>query len=272
MRYAEERSAIVVNADSMQVYRELRILTARPSAVDEARIPHRLYGIRSASEPYSVADWLRDVALPIEEARRSGPPLVIVGGTGLYFKALTEGLSPVPDIPEAVRRYWRTEAERVGAAALHRELARRDPHMAERLRPSDPHRIVRALEVLEGTGRSLSTWHQIAGEPILRDDEAERLYVCPPRAELYARCDARLDAMLEGGALDEVRAVMALDLSPDRPALRALGVVPFSAYLSGQLSFAAALERAKTDTRRYAKRQMTWARRNMLSWRLITTQ
>ena len=272
MRSAEERGAIIVNADSMQVYRELRILTARPSAVDEARIPHRLFGIRSAAEPYSVADWLRDVAPLIEVTRRGGTPLVIVGGTGLYFKALTEGLSPIPDIPDAVRQHWRTEAERVGAAALHLELARRDPQMAARLRPSDPQRIARALEVLDGTGQSLGAWQQVAGEPPLRTDEAERLYVCPPRAELYARCDARLDAMVEAGALDEVRAVMALNLPPDRPALRALGVIPFSAYLSGQLSFAAALERAKTETRRYAKRQMTWARRNMISWKLVSAQ
>jgi tRNA dimethylallyltransferase len=272
MQYAQEHGAIIVNADSMQIYRELRILTARPSVVDEARIPHRLYGMRTAAEAYSVADWLRDVAPLVEASRQGGLPLVIVGGTGLYFKALTEGLSPVPDIPEAVRRHWREEAERVGAAALHRELASRDPQMAERLRPSDPQRIVRALEVLEGTGRSLSEWQEIAGEPIVGEDEAERLYVCPPRAELYARCDARLEAMLADGALAEVRALMALNLPADRPALRALGVAPLSAHLSGQLSFAAALEQAKTETRRYAKRQMTWARSNMIAWNCVSTQ
>jgi tRNA dimethylallyltransferase len=228
--------------------------------------------MRAAAEPYSVADWLRDVAPLVEAARRGGPPLVIVGGTGLYFKALTEGLSPVPDIPAEIRGHWRAEAGRLGAVSLHRELARRDPAMAGRLRPSDPQRIIRALEVLDGTGRSLGAWHGIAGEPILKADEADKLYVCPPRAELYARCDARLDAMIEAGALDEVRALMALDLPADRPALRALGVAPLMAFLRGQLSFAAAVERAKTDTRRYAKRQITWARRNMIAWRSIETQ
>jgi tRNA dimethylallyltransferase len=269
---AEDIGAIVVNADSMQVYRDLRILTARPSAVDEARIPHRLYGMRAADEPYSVADWLRDVEPLVAAARRGGPPLVIVGGTGLYFKALTEGLSPVPDIPADIRGHWRAKAGRLGAVSLHRELARRDPPMAARLRPSDPQRIIRALEVLDATGRSLNDWHGIAGEPILKADEAEKLYVCPPRAELYARCQARLDAMLEAGALDEVRALMALDLAPDRPALRALGVAPLAAYLRGQLSFSAAVEKAKTDTRRYAKRQITWGRRNMISWKGYTAQ
>lgn len=272
MRLAEERGAIIVNADSMQVYKELRILTARPSAVDEARIPHRLYGMRPAALPYSVANWLDDVAPLVKAARAGGPPLVIVGGTGLYFKALLDGLSPVPDIPPDVREHWRTEARRLAPEQLHAELARRDSLMAQRLRPSDPQRIVRALEVLEGTGKSLSEWHRVAGEPLLREEETERLHVCPPRDVLYARCDARLDHMIEAGALEEVRALMALDLPPDRPACRALGVAPLMAYLRGQLTFSAAMERAKTETRRYAKRQMTWARSNMIAWTAILSQ
>jgi tRNA dimethylallyltransferase len=269
MGLAEETGAIIVNADSMQVYTELPILTARPSPVDEARAPHRLYGIRSVRDSYSVADWLRDVAPLIEAARAGGPPLAIVGGTGLYFKALTEGLAPVPDIPQDVRQHWRAQAGRLGAVALHAELARRDAAMAERLRPSDPQRITRALEVLEATGRSLGEWQSMEGDPLLGQNEAEKLYVCPPRAELYARCDARLDRMIGAGALAEVEALMAMDLPPDRPATRALGVAPLTAYLRGQLSFSAAMERAKTETRRYAKRQMTWGRRNMMSWEAV---
>ncbi len=272
MRLAEESGAIIVNADSMQVYRELRILTARPTAVDEQRIPHRLYGVRPAREAYSVADWLADVTPLVEAARAGGLPLIIVGGTGLYFKALLEGLSPVPDIPEDVRLHWRREAARLGPALLHDELARRDPVMAKRLRPTDPQRIVRALEVLSGTGRSLSAWHEQEGEPLVRQAETQRLYVAPPRAELYAHCEVRLDRMIEAGALEEVRHLMSLDLPPVVPALRALGVAPLSAHLRGQLSFSAALDRAKTDTRRYVKRQLTWARRNMISWSTASTQ
>jgi tRNA dimethylallyltransferase len=272
MRLAEDSGAIIVNADSMQVYRELRILTARPAAVDEARISHRLYGTRSAAEAYSVADWLRDVAPLVAQAREGGPPLVIVGGTGLYFKALLEGLSPVPDIPENVRQRWRAKGQRAAPQCLHTELARRDPAMAARLRPSDPQRILRALEVLEATGRSLSEWQAMPGVPLVREDEAEKLYVCLPREALYARCDARLAAMLAAGALEEVRALIALALPPDCPALRALGVAALAAYLRGQLSFSAALDRAKTDTRRYAKRQVTWARRNMIAWKYHSAQ
>ena len=272
MRLAEERGGIIVNADSMQVYSELRVLTARPTVVDEARITHALYGTRPAREAYSVADWLRDVAPLVAAARAGGPPLVIAGGTGLYFKALTEGLSPVPDIPAEIRERWRAEGLRSPPECLHSELARRDPEMAARLRPSDPQRILRALEVVEATGQSLGEWQKVAGEPLIGEDEAERLYISPPRAELYARCNARFDQMIENGALEEVKALMALDLPQDRPALRAHGVPSLSAYLRGELSFSAALERAKTDTRNYAKRQATWARRNMISWQMIFTQ
>jgi tRNA dimethylallyltransferase len=272
MAVAEERGAIIVNADSMQVYRELRVLTARPTLVDEARITHRLYGHRPASERYSVADWLADIAPLVGEARAGGPPLVIVGGTGLYFRGLLKGLSPVPEIPAAIRERWRAEGQRSRPDALHAELARRDPEMAARLRPSDPHRIIRALEVIEATGRSLGDWQKVAGAPLIREGEADRIYLAPPRQETYARVNSRLEGMIAEGALEEVRALMALDLPPDRPALRAHGVPSFSAYLRGQLSFSAAMERAQTDTRNYVKRQLTWARRNMMSWRWIMKQ
>lgn len=272
MRRAVERGGIVVNADSMQVYRELRILTARPAEADEAAIPHRLYGFRRAAEPYSVAEWLNDVAPLIAAAREGGLPLVIVGGTGLYFKALLEGLSPVPAIPDDIRDRWRTEAAATDSAALHGILRERDPAMAARLAPSDPQRIVRALEVLEATGRSLLDWQQVQGEALLSETEAELLYVSPPRATLYARCDARLDQMLEAGALEEVRHLAAQGFDPGLPAMRALGVRPLLAYLRGLLSLVAAVEEAKTETRHYAKRQVSWAKRNMITWRQIITQ
>ncbi len=269
---AAERGGIVVNANSMQVYRELRILTARPTEADEAAVPHRLYGFRPAAEPYSVAEWLKDLAPLIADAREGGPPLMIVGGTGLYFKALLEGLSPVPAIPDDVRDRWRAEAAAIDSAALHGILRERDPAMAARLAPSDPQRIVRALEVLEATGRSLLDWQQVQGEALLADAEAELLYVSPPRETLYAHCDARLDQMLDAGALDEVRHLAAQGLDPGLPVMRALGVRPLLAYLRGLLAFDAAVEAAKTETRRYAKRQLTWARRNMIAWKWIYQQ
>lgn len=272
MRLASERRALIVNADSMQVYRELRILTARPAAVDEALTPHRLYGFREASRPYSVAAWLDDIAPLVAEARAGGPPLVIVGGTGLYFKALLEGLSPVPDIPEAIRSHWRTEAATKESTALHAVLAQRDPEIAARIAPSDPQRIVRALEVLDATGRSLLDWQKVAGEPLLRSEEADLLFVSPPREILYARCDARLDHMVEAGAIEEVEQLRDLGLDPSLPAMRALGVRPFLNYLKNMLDWEAALEAAKTETRRYAKRQVTWARSNMISWKWIFPQ
>ena len=263
---AAERGGIVVNADSMQVYRELRILTARPTEAEVAAVPHRLYGFQPAAEAYSVAEWLKDVAPLIAAAREGGPPLVIVGGTGLYFKALLEGLSPVPEIPDAIRGQWRAEAATKDSAALHAILRERDPAMAARLVPTDPQRIVRALEVLEATGRSLLDWQRVQGEALLSEAEAQLQFVSPPREKLYARCDARLDQMMAAGALDEVRHLAALGLDPGLPVMRALGVRPLLAHVQGMLALDAALADAKTETRRYAKRQLTWARRNMITW------
>ena len=265
-RLASERGGIVVNADSMQVYRELRILTARPTEAEEAAVPHRLYGFRPAAEPYSVAGWLKDLAPLIADARAGGPPLVIVGGTGLYFKALLEGLSPVPEIPEDIRGRWRAEAIKKDSAELHAILRGRDPAMAARLVPSDPQRIVRALEVLDATGKSLLDWQQAQGEPLLRETEAERMFVSPPRDALYARCDSRLDRMIEADALGEVRHLAGLGLDPGLPVMRALGVRPLLSHVRGMATLDAALEDAKTETRRYAKRQLTWAKRNMIAW------
>lgn len=271
-RRAAERGGIVVNADSMQVYRELRILTARPTEAEEAAVPHRLYGFRRAAEPYSVAEWLKDLAPLVTAAREGGLPLVIVGGTGLYFKALLEGLSPVPDIPVDIRVHWRAEAAAKDSAELHAILRERDPAMAARLVASDPQRIVRALEVLEATGQSLLDWQQVQGEALLSEAEAELLFVSPPRETLYARCDARLDRMLEAGALEEVRRLAALGLDLGLPVMRVLGVGPLLAHVQGMLPLDAALAEAKTETRRYAKRQLTWAKRNMITWNSIFEQ
>jgi tRNA dimethylallyltransferase len=269
---AREHGGIVVNADSMQVYKDLRLLTARPGEEEEAAVPHRLYGFRAAEEPYSVAAWLADLEPLVAQARAGGPPLVITGGTGLYFKALLEGLSPVPEIPVDIRQFWRAEAAEKGSAALYGVLQARDPAMAERLSPSDPQRIVRALEVLDASGKSLREWQATGGTSLIGEHEADRIHVCPPRETLYARCDMRLDSMVEAGVLDEVRALRQRHLDPSLPVMRALGVRSFLAYLDGVLDWEAALTDAKTETRRYAKRQMTWARRNMISWKVSSTQ
>jgi tRNA dimethylallyltransferase len=256
----------VINADSMQVYRELAILTARPAAADMARAPHRLYGIVSANEVYSVGRWLEDAACAIGEAEGEGRVPILVGGTGLYFKALIEGLAPVPDVPPEIREYWRDQAEKVGTEGLYRELSVRDPAMAARLRPTDPQRIVRALEVIDATSVSLSEWQGERAAPVLAPEAVLKLVIAPEREALYAATDARFDSMIEQGAIEEVRALLALGLDPGLPAMRAHGVRELAAYLSGMSSRAEAIAKAKTETRRYAKRQMTWLRRFMKDW------
>ena len=256
----------IINADSMQVYRELRLLTARPSEADEARVPHRLYGTVPAAEAYSVGRWLGDAGSAIAEAQWKGRLPILVGGTGLYFKALTEGLAPVPDIPIEIRSYWRERSDELGRDALHAELAARDPNMAARLGPADPQRIVRALEVIDATGVSLAEWQGGNAAPLLAPDDALRLVIAPERQPLYAAIDARFNRMIEQGALDEVRALLDLELDPGLPAMRAHGVRELAAYLSGALTREEAVAKAKTESRRYAKRQMTWLRRFMSDW------
>src|SRR5690606_36391432 len=198
---------------------ELRVLTARPTPEEEARAPHALYGFVPAREAYSAGRYVSDAARAIAEAREKGRLPIFVGGTGLYFKALLEGLSPIPAIPSDIRRHWRSEARRVGAEALHKVLRERDPEMGARLRPSDPQRIVRALEVLDATGRSLTEWQSVPGQGVLREEETIRLVLLPDRSELYRRCDARFDTMLRRGALEEVAHLRDLQLDPDLPVM-----------------------------------------------------
>jgi tRNA dimethylallyltransferase len=255
---AARLNGTIINADSMQVYRELRLLTARPSEADQAGVPHRLYGTVPAAEAYSVGRWLGDVASAIAEAQREGRLPILVGGTGLYLEALSKGLAPVPPIPDEIR------AE--GRDALLAELAARDPAMAARLGPADPQRIVRALEVIDATGVSLAEWQGGNAAPLLAPGDALRLVIAPEREPLYAAIDARFDRMIEQGALDEVRALLALKLDPGLPAMRAHGVRELAAYLSGALTREEAVAKAKTESRRYAKRQMTWLRRFMADW------
>ena len=269
---AERLGGTVINADSMQVYRELAILTARPSPEDEARAPHALYGCVSGAEAYSAGRYAADATRAIAEARAQGRVPIVVGGTGLYFKALLEGLSPVPDADPEVRAYWRAEAARRPAVELHALLGARDPEMAGRLMPTDRQRIVRALEVLESTGRSLADWQREPGTPVLAEARTTRLLVLPERQAQAAAIEARFDAMLAEGALEEVQGLLACAFSTELPIMRALGVAPLAAHLGGALALDEAARIAKADTRKYAKRQLTWLRRNIISWKIIDTQ
>lgn len=272
LRLAERLGGIVINADSMQVYRELSILTARPTAAETARAPHALYGFASGAEPYSAGRYAVDAARAIAEAHEGGRIPILVGGTGLYFKVLLEGLSPVPAADPDVRAYWRAQAAARPAPELHAILAQRDPVTAARLMPTDPQRIVRALEVLDSTGRSLADWQKEPGKPVLSESHTARLLAWPERALLSAAIDARFDAMMQAGALEEVRALLALGLSPELPIMRALGVAQLAAHLAGRAPLETAVEAAKAETRQYAKRQLTWLKRNMMSWRPMNAQ
>jgi len=272
LRLAEGLGGTVINADSMQVYRDLRIITARPGIEDEARAPHRLYGHVDAAENYSVGRYVADAQAALDAARRAGRLPILVGGTGLYFKALTQGLSAVPATPAEVRASVRGRLEAEGAAALHAELERRDPAMAARLRPADRMRVARAIEVLDATGRSLADWHREGMQAALDPENALKLFLEPDRAALHARIDQRFDAMLADGALDEVRALAERGLDPMLPAMKAHGVPWLRRHLTGEITLAAAAEGAKLDTRRYTKRQATWFRHQMPGWTWVVPE
>jgi tRNA dimethylallyltransferase len=263
---AERLGGIVINADSMQVYRDLKIITARPGAVEEARAPHLLYGHVDAAENYSVGRFLGDAAGALETARQQGRVPIFVGGSGLYFKALTRGLAAIPLVPADVRAAIRARLDAEGSPALHAELARRDPVTAARLRPADRVRIGRALEVLEATGRPISDWHRDGMAPLLAAWRAAKVFLAPDRASLYRRIDARFDAMVAAGALEEVRALNERHLDPLLPAMKAHGVPWLIRHLTGEITLAAAADGAKSDTRHYAKRQFTWFRNQLPDW------
>jgi tRNA dimethylallyltransferase len=263
LELAQKAGCVVINADSMQVYRDLRILTARPTPQEEARVPHRLYGHIDASVNFSAGAWVADAAPVLAEVRGQNRLAVFVGGTGLYFKALTRGLSAVPPIAPEIREAVRARLERDGVEALHAELARRDPAAAERLKPRDRTRIARALEVVEATGRSLTDWHREGLPPLLPQGQFHALFLAPERDQLYARIDARFDAMLKQGALEEVAALAARKLDPLLPAMKAHGVPALIRHIRGEITLEQAAEIGRTDTRHYAKRQFTWFRHQL---------
>jgi len=272
LRLAEELGGMVINADAMQVYAELRVLTARPDREAEARAPHALYGCIAGADAYSAGRYVADVVRVLREAESAGRVPIIVGGTGLYFKALTEGLSPIPPVADEVRAFWRGEAAEKGTAHVFAELAARDTEMAGRLSPGDTQRIVRALEVIDSTGTSLAEWQRLPREPVLDVADTVPLLVTLDRAELVRRIDRRFDAMIDAGAVEEVVQLEALGLDPKLPVMGALGVRPLRQHLAGALSVDEAIEAGKTETRQYAKRQVTWAGSNMIAWKRIDAQ
>ncbi len=255
----------IVNADSMQVYRELAVLTARPGPSALARVPHRLYGVLPAAERCSVARW-RSLALAEIAAIHAADRIpIVVGGTGLYLRALMVGLAEIPESPPAVRAAAQARLLELGSAGLHAELARRDPITAERLRPGDRQRLVRAWEVLEATGRPLAEWHDHATEQPPSGLQFTVIVLDPPRPALYQACNGRFLAMLAAGALNEVRGLAALGLAPDLPALKALGIPELRRHLAGELDLPRAVALAQQATRNYAKRQVTWFRHQLIA-------
>jgi len=266
---AQTAGGVVINTDSMQVYRDLRILTARPTLEEEARVPHRLYGHVDAAVNFSAGAWVADAAETLASARAQGLLPIFVGGSGLYFKALTRGLSAVPPVPSDIREGVRARLQRDGVEALHGELVRRDPASAERLKPRDRTRIARALEVLEATGRSLLDWHHEGQPPLLSPGTFRAMFLAPERDALYARINARFGAMLEAGTLGEVAALAARRLDPLLPAMKAHGVPALIRHLNDEITLEEAAEIGRADTRHYAKRQFTWFRHQLpeFEWR-----
>ena len=260
---ARKTGGFVINTDSMQVYRDLRVLTARPSAEEEATVPHRLYGHVDAGLNFSAGAWVVDAANVLKDAHAEKRLPIFVGGSGLYFKALTRGLSAVPPIPVEIREAVRARLERDGVEALHAELSRRDPVAAERLKPRDRTRIARALEVIEATGRSLNDWHREGLPPLLPPGTFRALFLEPDRDALYARIDARFETMLKAGALEEVAQLAARGLDPLLPAMKAHGVPALIRHLKGEITRDEASEIGRADTRHYAKRQFTWFRHQL---------
>ncbi|NJM29670.1 MAG: tRNA (adenosine(37)-N6)-dimethylallyltransferase MiaA [Rhizobiales bacterium] len=264
MKLARERRGVIINADALQVYGALRILSARPSEEDERAVPHRRYGHVASDRAYSVGAWLAEAKVTLEEAWDAGLLPIVTGGTGLYFKALEQGIADIPSIPESLRKHWRDFK-----GDLDAELRARDPLSAERISPTDRQRLIRALEVFEATGRTLGDWHREARQQsVLAGVDVEKLYVMVPRGTLHERAERRFDEMLVKGALEEVKQLGALD--PASPIMKAIGVPELRAHLDGEISLEEAATRAKAATRQYIKRQETWFRGQMTGYKPVS--
>lgn len=273
IRAAQENDAIIINADSMQVYRDLQVITARPSPDEASQAPHYMFGHVDGAIAYSVAQWLVEVRKCLDENALNSRKLIFVGGTGLYFNALLEGLSPVPSIDEKIREKWRGAGQFISAPELHKELVRLDPEMARLLRDSDRQRVTRALEVFESTGRSLLEWQKEKGEPFFASEVSfKKVLIMPERAWLHERINLRFDLMMEEGALEEVKSLLERNLNAKLPVMKAIGVPHLASYLIGEASLEEAIEKAKAASRQYAKRQSTWFRNSFDDgWQTISS-
>lgn len=255
IKLAQANDAVIVNADSMQVYEDLRIISARPSDDEIAQAPHYLFGHRSGGEAYSVAQWLDDVRPLMDKFLAENRTMIFVGGTGQYFNAMLDGMSPMPDVDETIRQKIRAMDD-ISSPELHKML---DEKAAKELRPSDRQRIKRALEVYQSTGKSIIDWHQEKGQPLVPETASvKKLLVMPPRAEIHDRINMRFHRMVEEGALLEIEALMQKGFDPSLPVMKAIGVPQLSAHLAGEMELQEAIEKSKAATRQYAKRQSTW--------------
>jgi tRNA dimethylallyltransferase len=272
IRLAEATGGVVVNADSMQVYRDLRVITARPTVEEEAQVPHRLFGHIDGAENYSVGRWVEDAKALIAELQGQGRLPIFTGGTGMYFKALLRGLSDIPAVPEEVRAKVRAQAEGFSPQELHARLTALDPATAAGLRPSDPQRILRALEVFEATGEPLVSFQSRPGTPILDPATSRAFFLAPERPLLKARIDARFVSMMNEGALAEVETLAGRGLDPALPVMRAHGVPGLIDYLRGASTLEAAIERGQRDTRAYSKRQFTFVRHQLPEFEMVAPE
>jgi len=265
LKLARETGALIINADSQQLYADLRVLTARPSPEDEAQADHRLYGVADAADAWSVGKWSRAALNLLDIARADGRPAILVGGTGLYFTAMTRGLADIPPVPQSVRDAAEADYMAQGEAAFRARLAEIDAEAARSIEQGDRQRLVRAMSVHSASGRALSDW-KADTRPLLSPGSWRGRVIEPDRADLYANCDRRVDLMMENGALDEVRALTARNLSPALPAMKAVGVRELAAYLAGEIGRDEAIDALKQATRNYAKRQLTWFRNQTPDW------
>ncbi|NVJ98626.1 MAG: tRNA (adenosine(37)-N6)-dimethylallyltransferase MiaA [Alphaproteobacteria bacterium] len=276
LKLAKDLNGVIINSDSMQVYSDLRVITARPSEEEEAQAPHRLYGYLDASEVSSAAGWAQDAMQEIEASWAQDQTPIVIGGTGMYFKTLLDGMAVIPEIPNDIRAGVRARCEAEGSEALHMDLQSVDPATAARLFPGDSQRICRALEVYEATGKPISEWQaDTKPGPMQAVDDAgllTKIVLDPPRDVLYDRCNRRFDLMLETGAWQELDNLLARNLDPSLPLMRSLGVPSLAAYRRGELSLKDAIEDAKMQTRRFAKRQLTWFRNQFGHWERFPAQ
>ncbi len=268
---AQKLNGVIINADSMQVYDNLRVLSSRPSVEDEALVEHAMYGYLAGSELCTVARWLDDVGTCMHDVWSRNKVPVIVGGTGLYFKALEFGLSKVPEIPQGLRNELRARLDVEGSEKLHKELCSLSRTEAERLNAGDGQRVLRALEVIKATGKPLGEFHRLAAKhsALANVEQVDKIALSPERSVLYDRINSRFEDMVVGGGLDEVKALKALNLAPDLPVMKAIGVRSLGQYLDGECLLEDAIAISKQETRNYAKRQMTWQRNQMNEWPLV---